>query len=336
MRKITLAEKGIKLNGLPWYEHNGGQMCRLPYELKNQVSEELWDLATQTAGARIRFLSDTTILGMDVEYAYLDTGFNFSPIGRYGINLYVDGRYWSTIHPYKEMHIESMFFEKQERKLRSFTMYLPNYSCLKINNIILDENAIILPPEDFDVSKPVVFYGTSITQGGCASHSGLSYEAILCRELNIDFINLGFSGNGRGEKCIAEAIAGLDSACFVLDFSQNNESPAELEQVYYPFIYEIRQVKRDAPIILITPYFSAGELWNDYYINKYKGMREVIRRAYARCIREGDENIYIVEGLELIGTNDGDCFVDGGHPNDLGFKKIADGLKYRLKNILKL
>src|SRR5208283_4029197 len=91
----------------------------------------------------------------------------------------------------------------------------------------------------YALSRPVVFYGTSITQGGCASRSGMSYQAILGRMLNLDFVNLGFSGNGRGEPELAHAVASIDALCFVLDFAQNN-SLESLTQAYAPFLDVIR------------------------------------------------------------------------------------------------
>src|SRR5208337_1165933 len=99
-----------------------------------------------------------------------------------------------------------------------------------------DPEAHIRPARAYALSRPVVFYGTSITQGGCASRSGMSYQAILGRMLNIDFVNLGFSGNGMGEPEMAQAVAHIDAACYVLDFAQNNRTVESLEKVYAPFL----------------------------------------------------------------------------------------------------
>src|SRR5208283_5052762 len=116
--------------------------------------------------------------------------------------------------------------------------------------------------------RPVVFYGTSITQGGCASRSGMSYQAILGRMLNIDFVNLGFSGNGMGEPEMAQAVGDIDAACYVLDFGQNNQKVEALEKVYAPFLATLRAKHPDTPILAITPIYSAREATGDVEFQK--------------------------------------------------------------------
>jgi lysophospholipase L1-like esterase len=217
---------------------------------------------------------------------------------------------------------------------REITLYLPLYSPVKVLGIGLDTGADISKPTPFVLSKPIVFYGTSITQGGCASRSGMSYQAMLGRLLNIDFVNLGFSGNGKGEPEMARTVADIDAAYFVLDFAQNNPTVESLAQVYAPFVEAIRGRHPQTPILVVTPIYSASESWakNDR-LNK---MRELIRQVAARRIAAGDRNIQIIEGTDLLGPARGDGLVDGTHPNDLGFKWMADGLAERISKVLGL
>jgi len=331
---ISVSDSRIELNGLPWYKHNGKKMMRLPKELEGELPDIVWSLSKNTSGVRIRFRSDTTSLGISADYDFIDTGVNFSPIGRHGIVLYVDGKCWGPIYPYTEKHVEKKYFEDIEKKFREFTLYLPNYSEVRINEISLDDNAEVLPPLPFSNKNPIIFYGSSITQGGCASHSGLSYQAMLCREMNLDFVNLGFSGSGKGEACIAEAIASIEACCYVIDFSQNVETVDGLIDVYALFLQTIRNTRRYAPMICVTPYFAATENFDPLYMNRFKDFRLVIKEAYLERKKAGDSNIYFVEGTDLITPDDYDCFVDGIHPNDLGFRKVADGLAKLIKDIL--
>jgi hypothetical protein len=348
MKRIKFDDMKMQINGLPWYEHNGKKFWRLPLELEDAAPEGVWALSKQASGARIRFRSDARTFGMKVLYKELFQRPNISRIGNMGIDLYIDGEFWNVIYPMQENEIEQYFFENVEKKFREYTLYLPYVSeAPEILEFIMDDAAVIESPSGFALEKPVVFYGTSITHGACASRCGLTYAARLARALNIDFVNLGFSSSGKGEKCMAETAAQIDAACYVLDFAVNNDSAEELEAAYYPFISAIRAANKETPILLVTNIFDSKELWMppnpDCEIvafrdakRRYSGFREVIRRAYDKCISQGDKNIYIVEGLDLISFDDGDCLVDGTHPNDAGFEKMAEGIGNRLKEILRL
>jgi lysophospholipase L1-like esterase len=161
----------------------------------------------------------------------------------------------------------------------------------------------------------------------------MSYQAIVGRILNVDFVNLGFSGNGLGEPELAQAVASIDAAAYVVDFSQNNPTVESLQQAYAPFLAAIRARHPDTPILAVTPIFSARETAPGGDA-RLAGMRAVIRRAVAARIAAGDQNIQIVEGTDLLGPSQGDGLVDGTHPNDLGFQWMADGLARRLRNLL--
>jgi hypothetical protein len=56
----------------------------------------------------------------------------------------------------------------------------------------------------------------------------------------------------------------------------------------------------------------------------------------AARIAAGDRHIQLVEGTDLLGPGQADGLVDGGHPNDLGFYWMAEGLANRLRNVLDL
>ena len=167
--------------------------------------------------------------------------FGLSGLGRYErlecarfgrLDLYADGVYRGTAIADRDAKAgatkEHVYYKQQPAALREITFYLPLYMGVKVQGIGLDPDARIERAKPFALAKPVVFYGTSITQGGCASRSGMSYQAILGRTLNVDFVNLGFSGNGLGEPELARAVAGIDAACFVMDFAQNNPTVESL------------------------------------------------------------------------------------------------------------
>ena len=219
---------------------------------------------------------------------------------------------------------------------REIVLYLSLYKPVKVLGIGIEKEAKLKPPRAFALPKPLVFYGTSITQGGCASRSGMSYQAILGRLLNIDFVNLGFSGNGMGEPEVARTVAQIDASCFVLDFAQNNRTIESVREVYAPFIQTLREKHPETPILAITPIYSAREASTDPWKSEVQKMRDHIRQVVSKRIAEGDRNLQLVEGTDLLGPSQGDGLVDGSHPNDLGFQWMADGLAARLRKLLGL
>jgi lysophospholipase L1-like esterase len=335
---LTLPSAGMQINGLPWYGENGGALYRLPIKLKDTYNQPVWELAQDPSGGRIRFRTDSSLVAIRLEYPRPPAMKNMHAFGQSGVDLYADGVYRGTAIATPDSGpgktIEFTYFKNQSRVDREITLYLPLYIPVKVLEIGLDAEARVQPAKAFAVSSPVVFYGTSITQGGCASRPGMSYQAILARMLNLDYVNLGFSGNGKGEPELARAVASLQASAFVLDFAQNNPTVDSLAQVFAPFLDVIRNGHPETPILVITPIYSVQESWSRN--ERLEGMRELIRTVAAKRIADGDRHLEIVEGTDLLGPSRGDGLVDGTHPNDLGFQWMADGLGSRLAKMLGL
>lgn len=339
LRWLDLTNAALEVNGLPWYGENNGEMFRLPRRLEDQFRPPVWNLAKSPSGARIRFRTNSNALVIRLEYPSPPNMANMHAFGQTGVDLYVDGVYRGTAIAGKDAApgktYEHVYFNlpDQQRVERDVTLYLSLYKPVKVLGVGVDRDAKMARAGRFALAKPILFYGTSITQGGCASRPGLSYQAILGRMLNLDFVNLGFSGNGVGEPEVARVAAEVDAACFVLDFAQNNRTVESLARVYGPFIETIRAKHPETPILAITPIYSTSEL-NGHSANE--AMRALIRETVSRRIAEGDRNIQVLEGTDLLGPAQGDGLVDGTHPNDLGFQWMAGGLASRLRKLLAL
>jgi len=197
-----------------------------------------------------------------------------------------------------------------------------------------DDEATFGAASPFALNKPVVYYGSSITQGGCATRAGMSYQAIVSRALNLDFVNLGFSGNGRGEPIMAETLAEIDAACFVMDWSQNCPTLEEVCERYAPFLGIIRANHPDTEIVCITPIFGTSEISG--HNHHFEAMRRIIREAVGGRIAAGDQHLALVEGLDLLGSEDLEGLVDAVHPNDIGFTLMARRLEPTLRRVLGL
>ncbi|MGC9320469.1 MAG: SGNH/GDSL hydrolase family protein [Armatimonadota bacterium] len=336
MQWIDFPDDRFAVNGLPWWEETRPKLVRLPKRYRERVREPVWDLAQSPSGARIRFATDSTALGIRARFPRLNYMNNMPRTGQLGMDVWVNGELWRPVFPRGDDHdLEEVVFADHPARRREICLYLGLYGPVEVRAIGLSEGALVEPPAAFALQRPVAYYGSSITQGGCASRAGMSYQAIVSRRLNLDFANLGFSGNGRGEPELAEAMAEIDASCYVIDFCQNCPTLEELEDRYAPFLARIRQDRPDTPIICVTAIFSTNEVL-DPAGGRQAGMREIIRAAVEERQAMGDENITLVEGYEMLGPDDRDGLVDQSHPNDMGFTSMAEGLRPHLRRALGL
>ncbi|MBM3784086.1 MAG: hypothetical protein FJW30_06975 [Acidobacteria bacterium] len=331
---IAPTDPRFEVNGLPWLAENQWELIRLPARAKDSIPPAVWNLGLSPSGGRIRFRTGSTRVAIRLEYPSAPNMANMHAFGQTGVDLYIDGLYRSTAIAPKDAAagktVEHVFFENVPKQEREITIYLPLYKPVKVLGISLDDGASIAKARRFAQPKPVVYYGTSITQGGCASRSGLSYQAILGRQLNLDFVNLGFSGNGKGEPVVANLVAEIDASAFVLDFAQNNQRVESLREVYEPFLSAIRTKHPATPILAITPIATSSGP------ERFEDMRQHIRAVVAKKIAEGDKLLTLVEGFTLLGPTQVEGLVDGVHPNDLGFESMAAGLAPHVALALKL
>ena len=138
-------------------------------------------------------------------------------------------------------------------------------------------------------------------------------------------MNLGFSGSARGERAVADYIASMDISAFVLDYDRNLPTAAELREKHFEFYKAVRDAHRDIPIIIMSygmyPVRNTPEKFHD---RESFDCRAVILDTYTKALKDGDKNIYFVDGETIFASGDEDaCTVDGCHPNDLGFYCMA-------------
>ena len=204
--------------------------------------------------------------------------------------------------------------------------------CEKVYDVEIGvkEGSEIYPAKPYVYNdKPIVFYGSSITQGGCASRAGNDYISLACRWLDSDFLNLGFSGSAKGEPIMAEYVAGLKASIFVMDYDHNAPTVEHLKNTHMPMYRTIRAKNPDTPIVFISR--------PNFYYNESDSVarRNCIRDNYLLAQAEGDKNVYFIDGETLFGREDWDvCTVDLCHPNDLGFYRMAKAIYPVLKEII--
>jgi chemotaxis signal transduction protein len=206
----------------------------------------------------------------------------------------------------------------------------------KVHDVTDIEGASIEEAAPYRVTTPVVYYGSSITQGACASRPGTCYQNIITRRLDCDYVNLGFSGSARAEPEIAEYIAGLTMSLFVYDYDHNAPNPEHLEKTHYAGYKRFREKQPTTPIIMASK--PDWDLVNDFSDPETNEKRmKIIENTYLRAKAEGDENVYFINGFTDFYPEDlrGDCTVDGCHPNDLGYHYMAKAFAKIIKDLIK-
>ncbi len=279
--------------------------------------------ATCTPGVRMRFCTDSDYIALKAVIRYTDDLSHMPRSGSGGFDLYAGEtgqipQFRKVFMPEAGRPEVSGEIAFQDRRRREILIHFPLYNGVAEIAIGLPPDALLLAPEPFLYRYPVVFYGSSITQGGCASRPGNAYPAIVCRELRADMVNLGFSGNAKGEPEMARCIASMPMTAFVMDYDYNADSAEDLRRTHEPFFRIVRERHPDLPILLI----SKPNV--DFDREESDRRRAVILDTYRRAKNRGDRRVYFIDGADLFGENDRDgCTVDGCHPNDLGFWRMA-------------
>ena len=313
-----------------------GDFCRLPRELLPRCSEGIRRLAEYLAGACVRFTTDADSLSVVWELVTSANMPHFAPCGKNGMELFEETeqgtRNVANLIPALEEGgvccLKQSSFVRLPGGLRSYVLYLPLYNGLKTLLLGLPPQAQLLPGRTPRTEKPVVFYGSSVTQGACASKAGSCYTTLLARRLDAAQINLGFSGNAKGEEIIARYIASLDMSLFIYDYDYNAPTAEHLQETHEPFFRIVREAHPDLPVVMISRF--SGKMGPDADVR-----REIIRNTYLHAVEAGDRNVWFVDGQPLFGETDRDmCTVDIGHPTDLGFLRVADALEPLLREIL--
>lgn len=334
-RSLSLVDEPVQVAGLAWLREEPSVLRRLPARMKDRVSPAVWGLAQHPSGARIRFRTDSLRLGLVAKNPDASTMHHMTSVGQNGFDLYVDGQYRSSAWPDAKGLIQREWTLSEDRRMREVTLYLPLYKAVTLERLVLESGAALSMPTPLARPRPVVFYGSSITQGGCAENPGLSYTAILGRSLNLDFINLGFSGAGLGEPAVAEAVAEIDAEAFVLDYWAN-PSPEVYRDTLPGFVDTLRRRHPRTPILVTGPFWFPAEAGSSLLHAQQEAKRKTAREFVAARRKAGDRAITFVDGLEMLSPSQGSGLVDGVHPNSLGFQTCADGLEPHLRRALRL
>ncbi|MBR7133492.1 MAG: SGNH/GDSL hydrolase family protein [Clostridia bacterium] len=322
-------EKPFSIHGV--FKENG-RFVRMPSEIAANVSGGVSWLNTNTAGGRVRFVTNSAKIAITVEKSRDGIMSHMPLTGQAGFDLYGEAeginRYYGTFIPpadYQNGYQGVVWLP--DNTLRTITLNMPLYS--GVNNLFIgiEKGATLLPASEFS-APPVVYYGSSITQGGCASRPGCAYQAIVHRRINYDFINLGFSGNAKAEDTMMEYLSRLEMSAFVYDYDHNAPTAEHLEATHYKGYLKIRERHSDIPVIMMTR--------PKYYLDSDEKLRlSIVEASFERAVANGDKNVRLIRGNEIFDSvTDQMALVDNSHPADFGFFKMAESLTPVLKEFI--
>jgi hypothetical protein len=231
---------------------------------------------------------------------------------------------------------ELVLFKNLENQEKEIVIYLPHVQEFMVNAIGVDPETRFSPPyHRYARPLPVVFYGSSVCQGSGAVNSGQTYEAILCRELNLDFINLGFAGAGKAETNVVDLVNSIPACCYAFDLGKSYGM--QDASAFRAMLRTVRRSHPDVPSIVITPITSVTEVNDTSYAERSVHTRAVMRDVAKEMIQGGDKLLFLVEGESLIGFQEHEALSkDGVHPSDQGYGIIAKKLSPVFKRALGL
>ena len=304
---------------------------RLPADLKGRIRDELWDLGTNSTGLYIKFRSNTSAVTVKWHSTYKNWAPHMADTGTRGLDLYTQGKkgweFIGTAFPSGEKDSEATLVASLKPEEREFILYLSLYDEVEDLQIGVDEGAFIENSltDSPKAGRPIVFYGTSILQGGCASRPGMAFSNIIGRKLDREVINLGFSGNGRLDLEIAEVMAGIeDPAIFIMDEAPNC-SGEMIDANGEAFFRILRDAHPDVPVIFIDNPFYAYYGYNEAMTDYFDKSNDAQGRLFRKLKAQGEKKIWYISGKHTVGT-DNEAFVDCIHYTDLGMMRYADFL----------
>lgn len=320
--------------------HQEEKFNRLPAKYQPIVRPEVWNLSRNSAGISIRFSTNSPVITVKWKLIYNSNRPTQSKIGVSGLDLYclINGN-WQFVNSAipRGSTNTSLLISDMDTTLRTFLLNLPLFD--GVENVRIGINGkytILSPTENIDIiHKPIVFYGSSITQGGSASRPGMAYPSIISRKLKVETINLGFSGNGKFEEGIGQALCEIDAVLFVIDCTPNS-TPAIIKNNALKLIQQIRDCKPDTPILLVESIIREFSFFSRSDISESGGIAQnkELRQSYDSAVSIGIKNLYYIEGSSLIGS-DHEGTVDGTHLTDLGQYRIAEIIGAKIIEILK-
>jgi hypothetical protein len=309
---------------------------RFPAAAEATVAKSVWGLSRDIAGMMVRFQTDAREIWAHYVLRSDRVAMSHMPAtGVSGLDLYArdpQGRWrWVNVTKPAAKEVRQAIINDLAPGMREYAAYLPLYNGIESLEIGVPKGAQFkgLAPR---TAKPLVFYGTSITHGACASRPGMVHTAILGRRFDCPVLNIGFSGNGRMDAAVGELLAKVDAAAYVIDCNPNM-GPDDVRKKCPALVHQLRAARPNTPIVLVEDRRFTNSWIRPERQRFHTENHAALRASYEALVKEGVKNLYYVFGDGLLG-DDGDGATDGSHPNDLGFLRQADVFEPVLRRAL--
>ena len=311
---------------------------RLPARAEGVVRSPVWGLSRDSSGMAIHFMTDSPTIG--ARWVLRDGGLSMPHMpatGVSGLDLYVkhEGRWiWVANGRPSETTVQATLLSGIPEGMHEYLLYLPLYNGVTSVHVGVqpDTTVAVAPERPENRRKPMVFWGTSILQGGCASRPGMAYPSIIGRMMERPTINLGFSGNGEMEPEMAEFIAEIDAEVFVVDCCPNL-GPEEIAARTEPVVHILRKAHPETPIVLVENIIYQEGYFIPSMRESYENKNAELKAAYERLVASGVKGLHYIPCDNLLG-DDAEATVDGTHATDLGFLRMAEAIVPVLTQIL--
>jgi lysophospholipase L1-like esterase len=320
--------RAFDIEGQGWTD-TARPFARYPKKAEGVVRDPVWELSQHSAGLCVRFKTDSKSISARWTLLHENLAMSHMPAtGVSGLDLYIrdDARpagrryHWIGFGTPEARENKAELVGGLREGTHEFILYFPLYNGVESLEVGLPQDASLEPIARSE--KPIVMYGTSILHGGCASRPGMSYPAIMGRRLDYPVINLGFSGNGQAEPEVAELLAELDPEVYVLDYCPN-VGPEGIRERTEPFVQIIRNAHPQTPIVIVENVVYQKHLYVPGACENYQSKNSELRDAYDRLRGAGTKHLLYVPAENLLG-HDGEGTVDGVHPTDVGFMRMAE------------
>ncbi|MGN7818647.1 SGNH/GDSL hydrolase family protein [Chitinophaga sp. 22536] len=317
-------------------EHNYN---RLPAKYEKTVRPAVWSLSRNSAGIAVRFRTNATTIGARWKVLNNNSMNHMTATGVRGLDLYaMVNNKWQFVNsaiPENGFNSERTILKKGDSTWREYVLFLPLYDGIDSLSIGVNAGAVLEKPQQslLPDKKPIVYYGSSIAQGGCATRPGMAYTNILVRQLQRPIVNFGFSGNGMFETAVGEAICETDPSLIVIDCNPNT-SPELIHERAVKLVQQIRACKPQTKILLVENYmYEHGYFEKDVHDIVFRKRAE-LKKACNDLLKAGVKNLYYLPGDGFLG-DDHEGTVDGVHPTDVGMERFAAHILPTLRKLTK-